>query len=147
MTTEPKDPNEPTGRSETVSEMMETGANIVGRGIAAGIEGLSQLAELAMKAGRAATPSPATVNRATTRAAQTSTFVGRSIAKGARQAAGTTSRAATRVKRAAAGTKARKKKTSRKKAGASARKASPATARQGRAKTPTKARSTRKRKR
>src|SRR5437016_2734415 len=88
--------------AETVGEMMESGANIVGRGITAGIEGLSQLADLAMKVKRAA-PSPETVGRATTRAITTTAAVGRSVAKGTREVARSTSRAGSRVRRAAAG--------------------------------------------
>ena len=124
--------------AETVGEMMESGANIVGRGISAGIEGLSQLADLAMKVKQAA-PSPEAVGSATTRAINSTAAVGRSVAKGARDVARTASRAGNRVKRAVAKkarpkTKARSKAKARPKAKARAR-TTARTARRAKAKT------------
>ena len=109
--------------ANAVGSMFEAGANLVGRGVAAGVEGAGALADRAAEMTGITSPAEAgrAAGRAAERAVETTMSMGRSVAAGARRVAGTTGRTAERAadraasmarsaKTAAIGKPARKRK-------------------------------------
>src|SRR3954464_16052719 len=78
--------------ASAVGNMIETGANFVGRGVAAGMEGAAALADRAVE--MTGLSSPTTAGRAAETAVGSTASMGRSVAAGTRRAASSTERAA-----------------------------------------------------
>src|SRR6266513_1873998 len=81
--------------ANAVGNMIEAGAGLVGRGVAAGMEGAGALADRAAE--MTGIDSPAEAGRAAERAVERTVAMGRSVAAGARRAVGTTERTAERA--------------------------------------------------
>lgn len=85
--------------ANAVGSMLETGASLVGRGVAAGVEGAGALADRAAEMTGITSPADAgrAAGRVADRAIESTMSMGRSVAAGTRRMAGTTGRAADRA--------------------------------------------------
>ena len=107
--------------ADALGNMLESGANLMGRGMAAGVEGAGALANRAME--MTGLTSPAAAGRTASRVAASTASTGRSMASGATRMATTAERAAERSARPAPRRDAAKKSGGAKK-GASAKRSS-----------------------
>src|SRR4051812_36824524 len=87
--------------ASAVGNMIETGANLVGRGVAAGMEGAAALADRAVE--MTGLNSPTTAGRAAESAVGNTASMGRSVARSTQRAASSTERVADRMKTSGAG--------------------------------------------